>query len=409
MKRPVDNALAGRVEAVNTIWRWLRTGDFPDRLLNGGNPLSLELVYGAVRNRRAIEWVIGKFVRKAPRDKELAALMVGVWQLLFSGIPEYAAIDTTTEAARCVRIPHGFVNAVLRNVLRNRDALRGELAGLPLAVRESHPDEIVARWIRQFGPEEAERICRVDNAPADVVCVSMADGEVPRNDELYTIHPTEPRAVVMRHGRSVVDLPGFGDGEWTVQDVATLSAVDLVDARPGDVVLDACAAPGGKAMQLARRLRGEGRVVAMDLHEDRLARLRENVARLRVADVVDVVCGDAANLPPELAGRGISKILADVPCSNTGVFRRRIDARWRFSEKRLVELAETQFRILDSLSALRPERIVYSTCSLECEEDEAVVERFAKAHPEYEVAKSVKSMPDLTPRDGAYAALLKMR
>jgi 16S rRNA (cytosine967-C5)-methyltransferase len=202
----------------------------------------------------------------------------------------------------------------------------------------------------------------------------------------------------------VTSLPGFADGAFYVQDPSTSVAPALLNPQPGETVLDACAAPGGKAMQLAELMKGQGTLVAMDPAADRLKPLRENVARLKW-DFISVVEGDITKQPP--AAR-FNAILLDVPCTNTGVIRRRPDARWRFSPERLRAACDKQEAILDAAAAcLNPGgRIVYSTCSLELEENEGQVDRWLARHADFRLADSRKLFPPETQTDGAYAALL---
>ncbi len=219
---------------------------------------------------------------------------------------------------------------------------------------------------------------------------------------------------ILPRGVRVTEVPGYREGWFAVQDPATSLAVDLLAPQPGENILDACAAPGGKALDIAARLQGNGLVVALERHTDRLARLRENVARAG-GGLIHVVQGDAAAPEParqELlaAGRGelFDGLLLDVPCSNTGVLRRRPDARWRFSEDRQKKLIETQFRILHGASALvRPGgRLVYSTCSIEPEENEELIKRWLVDRYEYRLVSQRLLLPSVEKTDGAYACLI---
>ena len=413
-----------RIAAASVLTRWLRIGEFPERLMaadTADHAFVTDIVLTAVRRRRALEWVLAKYVRKNPGPQVGAALLAGACQLLYMpDVADHAAVHATVEAVR--HFSHqqaGFANAVLRAVQRDRDALLAELALQPLAVRESHPDELVARWTRTFGPGTAARICSVDNLPASPTLTVLPFTEPARAAALAdriresgaeaSVHPLEPAAIVIGHGTRIADLPGFSEGLFAVQDAAPLAALRLLAPKPGETILDACAAPGGKTLQIAAAVGPGGRVVATDLHEDRLAPLRENIARCGVADRVAVAVRDASasgafdgllqDGPPDA-------ILLDVPCSNTGVLRRRAAARWRFGEKRLAALRRVQSAILANAASLNPGRIVYSTCSLEPEEDEEVVSEFLGDNPGYSLEKSEKLLPDDSPRDGAFAALL---
>ncbi len=417
-----------RFAAATVVARWLKTGDFPERLIADNvrdHAFVTDLVLTTVRRKRAIEWMLDRFVRRNPGPDVRAALLVGACQLLFMpDVADYASLSATVEVVRRLsRHQTGFANAVLRGVQRERDSLLKELAAAPLAIRESHPDDLVARWTAFFGTDETARICAVDNLPADTTLTVLPFTE-PAKAEAFAarlnaegvearVHPLEPAAIVLGHGVRVRELPGFAEGLFAVQDAAPLAALRLLAPQPGETILDACAAPGGKTLQIAASVGETGRVVAADLHEDRLAPLRENIDRCGFADRVGVSVCDAAD-PTALAalfpdGRRPDAVLADVPCSNTGVLRRRADARWRFGEKRLKALHETQLAILEGVASLLPERIVYSTCSLEHEEDEDVVSELLARNAAYRLEKSERLLPDDSPRDGAYAALLRRK
>ena len=415
-----------RLTATTVLARWLKTGDFPERLIANNvrdHAFVTDLVLTAVRRKRSLEWVLDRFVRKNPGSEVRAALLVGACQLLFMpDVADHAAINATVETVRHLsRHQVGFANAVLRGIQRERDALLSEMSAAPLAVRESHPDELVARWTTAFGAEEAARICVVDNLPATPTLTPLPFSDAAKAEALAArlrdagvpahVHPLEPTAIVLGHGVRVHDLPGFDEGLFAVQDAAPLATLRLLAPQPGETILDACAAPGGKTLQIAASVGENGHVVASDLHEDRLAPLRENIARCGFSGRIAVSVCDAAD-PASLAalfpdGQRPDAVLVDVPCSNTGVLRRRADARWRFSEKRLKTLHDTQLAILASVATLGPERIVYSTCSLEKEEDENVVAEFLSKNNAYRLEKGKKLLPDDSPRDGAYAALLR--
>ncbi len=420
-----SSGVDSRVAAAQILARWLASGGFPERLIADDvrdHAFVTDLVLTTVRRRRTLEWVLDRYVGKNPGRETYALLLAGLCQLLFlPDMADYAALHATVEAVRRLSPRQtGFANAVFRNVQRDRDRLRAELAATPLAIRESHPDELVDRWTRFFGAEEAERLCAVDNEPATTTLTILPFTDSSRSGFLLgrfaaagiaaRPHPLEAAALVLGHGVRVPDLPGFHEGLYIVQDAAPLAALRLLAPKAGETILDACAAPGGKTLQLAAAVGPQGHIIATDLHEDRLASLRENVARAGFDGRVTVGACNAAE-PAALTAlfpvRAPDAILVDAPCSNTGVLRRRADARWRFSTKRLDALHRTQTAILGNAAILRPGRIVYSTCSLEPEEDEGVVEDFLAAHPDYRLERSEKLLPDDSPRDGAFAVLLR--
>lgn len=422
-----DDGTLARCDALRILSRWMDTEEFPDRMFGAVPPFRrgfvMDLVYATVRNVRALAFAIDRLVARRPeRTADHAALLLGAAQMLkMRDVAEYAAVSATVDAYKLAAGPRGagFINGVLRNLLRNRPAIEAALAAAPLAVRESHTDEQVARWERNFGAERAAAMCRWDNEPAGVTILTLPGratvseliGRFAEAGVEARAHEGFPdRAVRIPHGSRVDRLPGFETGEFSIQDPATLAAVELLDVRPGMRVLDACAAPGGKSVQIAALLAGRGELVAADCWRDRIDTLRENLARTGFDRIARVrVCDARRAAARDLGGKPFDRILADVPCSNTGVQRRRADARWRFDGERLRILNETQFAILSNLSGLLAPggRLVYSTCSVEPEENDGIIERFLRARPDMRLAARAAHVPPEDGCDGAFAAALE--
>ena len=424
----MDDGVLARIDALKILRDWMDSAEFPDRKMAGVPPFRrgfvMDLVYTVLRNARALDFATAPFVRNEPQAHVMPALLLGACQLIkMDTVAEHAAIHATVEALKTLdgEFPAKFLNAVLRNIQRQRTTVLARLAAAPLAVRESHPDEQIERWEARFGAERAAAICVWDNLPASVTALT-----VPRGPSIAALlasfakagvkaqaHPHFPdEALIIPHGSRVEDLPGFAQGAFSIQDPATLAAVKLLDVRPGQRVLDACAAPGGKTIQIGLRLNGDGLVVAMDCWRDRLPPLEENVARFRLSRIVRTVVGDAKRVTlRDLDGKPFDRILLDAPCSNTGVQRRRADSRWRFSAERLAVLNETQSAILDNAANLLAPggKIVYSTCSLEKEENESIVAQFLQRHKNFRLTKEEFSVPPDKEIDGAYAAALTDR
>lgn len=424
----MNNHESSRAVAAAILCRWIETDDFPDRMLadvKRDRAFVTELVYGSVRRKLTLEYILQKYVHRRPDPPALAALFAGVYQLCFmDDVEEYAAIHETVEAVKSRRRPDavrvaGMVNAVLRNVQRERDALLRNLERQPDDIRLSHPPVLLRRWARQYGERDARLLCEWNNCPPETVLrVETSRVEVPcflqalreKGIEVQP-HPyasSDPFFVLAR-GVGVSSIPGYADGWFTVQDPATSIAVELLDPRPGEEVLDACAAPGGKTAMIASRMEGKGHLIAMDVHDDRLALLDDTVTRMHLRNTV-VVRGDAARGFPQ-RDQQFDAILLDVPCTNTGVLRRRADARWRFSAQRQQRLIKEQERILSAMSAhVRPGgRLVYSTCSLETGENEELVNRWVREHPAFRFVKAKRLFPPKNGTDGAYAARLERK
>lgn len=418
-----------RAVAADMIARWMESGDFPDRMMNrirSDRGFIMEVVYGVVKWKRELEWVLKQCMKHLPGLEVRAHLMVGLYQCLHMDTVEaYAAVNETVDAVKetCGPAEANFVNAVLRRVQREKDLVQSALRDQPAGIRLSHPEILVKRWTAAFGETGAAALCDWNNRRAGVILrvntgrIQMADFR----DRLASAGiRTEPngfdpaRFCNLSGGTGVENIPGYEDGWFMVQDPSTLMAVEMLDPKPQERILDACAAPGGKTVAIAELTGGGFSLTAMDIHADRMNYLNDNLSRMSLS-AVRVIEGDmGACAPggagvPELTGLLFDAILLDVPCMNTGVLRRRADARWRFSLERLAKISETQRMILDGAAqkVRVGGRIVYSTCSLEPEEDEDRVASWLKDHPEFEKVAERKLLPQRDGTDGAYAARLK--
>lgn len=416
-----------RAVAVGILARWLKSGDFPDRMVDEvthDHAFVKELVHSAVKRWRTLEWALGKFTKGQSSARTLPFLLAGSCQLLFMpGVEQYAAVDETVGAcvAELGRKPSGFVNAVLRKIATNRERLLSELAAQPVAVRESYPELIVRRWRRRFGDARTAALCEWSNRPPEVsirvnrrkMSAETLISQMKDLGQLARPHPFAPDScIILPRGVKVHEIPGYTEGAFAVQDPSTTVPVEILDPKPGESVLDACASPGGKTLMIAERMLSPGgaagRLVAMDLRDDRMERLRSNIARMGF-DRIEIVVGDAAGAKNALGGAMFDAVLADVPCSNTGVLNRRPDARWRFSLQRMEGLARTQRAILDGLAdVVKPGgRLVYSNCSIEHEESGGLVAEWVRSRRDFVTASERLLIPPESGTDGAYAVLLK--
>jgi 16S rRNA (cytosine967-C5)-methyltransferase len=296
---------------------------------------------------------------------------------------------------------------VLRRAIREKEALAAALGAAGPSIAHSHPDFLVARWAAQFGDEATQRLLAWNNTPAEVFArantLKVTPGELLRSSPTAEPIPAHPLVLRVRH------LPAswLAEGLCYVQDPSTLVACDLLAPRPGEQVLDMCAAPGGKTTYLAALMQNEGRLIACDLYESRVARLRENLRRLGVRNARALVHDCMTAEPP--AGLGeFDRILVDAPCSNTGVIRRRVDVRWRLTEEDFLRMPAQQLALLRRAAAmLRPGgTLVYSTCSLEPEENDALIEKALSEIPDLRFLESRRVLPFADGVDGAFAAKL---
>ena len=386
-----------RRAAAFVVARWIATHGHLSEMLPDGPDRAFvqDLAYTTVRRFRVLRSILGKLVTKWPKGEMEALLLVGGAQILYMpDVPDFAAVNETVMAAKCCpnKSIAKVVNGVLRNLIRRRDEFESYLKSAPLAERESFPNGIVNRWIERYGEADAEKLCKWHNQPSET---------------WLAYRPGAPEPFVrLERGRKVSDVEGYAEGAFVVQDPATAGAIELLDVRPGMKVLDFCAAPGGKSIQCAWRLGNPGngaRLVSQEVNPARRRRLVENLKRVAL-DWVEVVskAGD---------GELFDRVLADVPCSNTGVLRRRPDARWNWTKEHLAELVKLQSEILVKAAAhVAPGGIiVYSTCSNEHEENEWQIESFLAANPGFEEVKRMVSVPFESGRDGAFACALRRK
>jgi 16S rRNA (cytosine967-C5)-methyltransferase len=336
-------------------------------------------------------------------------------------VEEFAAVHETVEAVKSRRHKDairaaGMINAVLRNIQEEKAAILQNLKKQSDEIRLSHPESLINRWVKQYGERDTLQLCEWNNQPAETILrvepARIAPDEFIKALEVAKIYaephpfPSAETFLILPRGVAVPKVPGYKEGWFTVQDPATSVSVELLDPRPGESVLDACAAPGGKTAMMAGMMEGKGELIAMDVHDDRLDTLQDTIQRTGW-DFVKILKGDAAKGFPEKT-KQFDAILLDVPCLNTGVLRRRVDARWRFTRDRIEMIKKTQRQILNAMSKhVKPGgRMVYSTCSLEVEENEEMVSRWAREHGEFRLVKAKRLFPPKSGTDGAYAALL---
>ncbi|HEX4084529.1 MAG TPA: 16S rRNA (cytosine(967)-C(5))-methyltransferase RsmB [Chthoniobacteraceae bacterium] len=404
---PTANPRAACVEA---LMRWEKGTEFADAVLHAAvdenrfstldRALFMEIFYGVIRFRRTLDFLVSKLREEDIDSRTRQALRIGLYQLLRMRVPQHAAVNETVEVAGRGR---SLVNALLRRFLREEKNLRKHLDMAPLGVRLSHPEVLVDRWTRQFGALDTAALCEWNNHPAEIL-VRVNELKVTMGELMQAGggHPAEAHPLMLKMER--LPISWIVDGLCYVQDPSTLMACEMLAPRPGERVLDACAAPGGKTSYLAQMMRNEGSIVACDVSAERLVRMRENLARLSVTNV-EVRKADWLK-PPAGEREKYDRILLDAPCSNTGVIRRRIDVRWRLNGEDFAKMPEMQMGLLKNLSArLKPGgSLVYSTCSMEPEENEEIVRRMAREVPELKFQESRRTLPFRDKVDGAFAA-----
>ena len=373
--------------------------------------LAVEIAYGVLRRLATIDWrlrpVLQKPLGRLPIVVQML-LRVGAYQLLFlDRVPSSAAVSESvnlakTQSGNLKRDWSGFVNAVLRALIRESSPPWPSVekdAAQALAVRHSVPEWLCRRWLDRWGLDRAQTACeQTSGIPPLTLRINRL--QISRDEFLSRLREAglkakaariSPVGVTLEEGVSIPILPGFAGGQFYVEDEAAQLIPPLLSVQPGEVVLDTCAAPGGKTTHLAELMKDTGQIYAMDRNQARLELLDANRRRLRHMSIVPIV-GDVRD--PKALSRIVGRhrlakfdrILIDAPCSGLGVLRRHPDAKWRKSSEQFERHHALQIQILESSAlCLRPGGVlVYSTCSTEAEENEGVIDQFLRSHADFQ-------------------------
>jgi 16S rRNA (cytosine967-C5)-methyltransferase len=417
--------------------------DHRHQLSSADRALAVDVASGVVRRGRTLDVLIESRMSRPRHNVEpdlWRMLRLGAYQLVFARTPDHAAVDSTVDLCRALDRDRwtGFVNGVLRNIGRllsevpcnspsstSLPTTAGQWRTLneavfadPLTHRAQYfadafslPMFLATRWCDRMNDSDLITACfqsvtppsttlRVNSLRATAADVLQAFTVVGCKASLGHLEGS----IHLDQAVKLESLPGYAEGLWSVQDEAAMSASSLLAPQPGEQILDMCAAPGGKTTHLAELSRDQAMITACDVATGRLQRVLENAARLQLKSIHPQVIGKDGNSLPD---GPFDAVLADVPCSNTGVLNRRPEARWRSDEQALRELVILQTRLLlQACERVRPGgRVVYSTCSLEPEENRGVVDAVLTAMKDWRLEREILHLPG-QPADGAYQALL---
>jgi 16S rRNA (cytosine967-C5)-methyltransferase len=405
--------------ALEILCRVETAGAFADQLISSmasGRGLSAqeraflrELAYGVLRWRNRLDWMLEQCSARplealTPRVRNL--LRLGAYQLsMMERIPAYAAVSETVRLAK--QVEHAgvaaFVNAVLRAVARQHGAMSPPQAAQDLlgylSITLSHPRWLVERWLARYGAPRTVAMCEANNRLPRLVVRANRLRATPAQllealiGEGCQAEPCRfaPDGVLLRAHPALDQLAAYRRGWFTVQDEAAMLCASLLAPQPGERVLDACAAPGGKATYLAELMGDQGEVLCLDQSPRRLRLVAENAARLGLKSLV-CMPGDATS---NVFERPFDRILVDAPCSGFGVLRRHPDAKWRKGVELIEAMARQQRAMLDWLSRfLKPRGVMlYVTCSTEPEENQQVIHGFLRQHPDFQLEAIADALP----------------
>lgn len=452
--------------AARILSQRLNSGEFTENLLETAlatarlapvdRALCHELVCGVVRWQATLDCLIARKTDPARQQRPALKnlLRLGLYQIFWlDRIPPHAAVHETVELAKHsgYGAQAGFINAVLRNYLREADEIKKILADMKIsqpALGWSHPEWLVEKWRKQFGNENTRKLLEWNNIPpktyarantlkfcssrreeAQAALLELAQGSLIQKEPLENVGALLTRwreenieydfltrdwtgenlVFELKSHPSLSRLHSFQDGWFYVQDPSTLLAPVMLGAQPGETVLDLCAAPGGKTTFIGQLMNNQGKIVASDLDPNRLKLVKENCKRLGVTCVEFPNPNFSQSLLASAATEKFDRILVDAPCSNTGVLRRRVDLRWRIQGAEIERLRSTQLELLkQAATMLAPSGVlVYSTCSLEPEENGEVVKAFIADHSNFKLESERQLLPFADGVDGAYVARLK--
>ncbi len=375
-----------------------------------------ELTHGVIRWKTRLDFIIEYFCKNkfAMQDPNIRnALRVALYQILFlSKIPHAAAVNEAVEFVKKIRGQKAanLVNAVLRNIIRNINKLPtpdSEADPIQyLSIMYAHPSWIVKRWVERYGLYETEQLLAANNERPTIVV--RANSLKTNAEELaklfdergikYSRSKYLDNFLKVGHLSGIYNLDLFAQGYFSVQDESAGLVVKLLDPKPGEKVIDLCSAPGGKTTFIAEMMKNEGKIIAVDKYEHRLNLVKQSCERLGITNV-EFIAEDATTLSVEPA----NKVLVDAPCSGLGVIQKKPDIKWQRELTDIKNLAKTQIELLETAEKLVKEGgvIVYSTCTIEPEENIEVVKAFIERHPEFEIEDARNYLPaDVVNSDG---------
>ena len=396
--------LTEREEAYRVLLLWLKDGSFIKE--SGLSPFAMELALGVCRRHLYLEYFVKSLTKKLPSLEARVILEMGLFQMFFMDVPDYAAINDSVELAKSANLGEStarLVNAVLRTARRQGEPALPPQRVRRVSVENSVPEWLVRRWFDVYGGDRAEALAKATlERPTEWIRVNLQKTSAPVLAEkigitgasiLYDRFIEIPRDVGVK---LLLALPEFVKGEFSFQNPSAFEVVKLLDLKPGLKVWDACAAPGGKTALMAE-MDGSLEILASDSSASRLEKMQDLMNRLGLTniktEVIDLAPAQAPATSPQQSSlvsclsseAKFDRILLDVPCSNMGVIARRPESVYRMTPESINEVAELQFRILENAStALAPGgRLVYATCSPDPTETTRVIARFVKAHPEF--------------------------
>ncbi|WP_082865765.1 16S rRNA (cytosine(967)-C(5))-methyltransferase RsmB [Paenibacillus crassostreae] len=410
-----NHTVTARELALDVLTKVEQEGAYSNLQLNAGLQkaaliredvaLTTELVYGTIARLNTLDYFLRRYVAKGldklqPWVRNL--LRMSLYQLMYlDRIPPHAVVNEAVNIAKSKGHQgiSGMVNGVLRSILRSKEELvipEGLTPAERIALQHSHPKWLVKRWITQYGEQAAEEICIANNTPPSIsvrvnttmisrekLMKVMAEQGIEAMPSSLTLE-----GILIKSGGNMALTDWYRDGLLSVQDESSMLVAEAVGPMPGMRILDCCAAPGGKTAHMAELMKDDGHIIANDMYPHKEKLIREQAERLGLSSIETVV-GDALNLSEAYSESSFDRILLDAPCSGLGVIRRKPDLKWAKKPADIEGIATLQYELLEKISPLLRVGgiLVYSTCTIEPQENEEMVRRFLENHPQYGLAE----------------------
>ncbi len=421
-----------RYNAVKLLNRYDRSDSYIDKLLarelkneslsHQDKALMNEIINGVIRWRAKLDWILTGFYHgdyQKCLNLVKNAMRIAVYQMLFlNRIPIPAAINESVEIVKVIQGDKtaAIINGALRNIARNLENIRyperGDDEVYFISVIFSHPKWMTKRWIERFGLREAEKLLEVNNErPYVPIRINTLKSNIKEIKSIFDAHKVAYRICKYNENSILLDSPKydisaselFRTGKITIQDPAATLAATLANPKLDDYVIDICAAPGGKSFILAELMQNKGKILALDKHESKLRFIVEGAERLGI-DIIKTDTGDASEYSTETLA---DIVLADVPCSGLGTIAKKPDIKWKREQEDIPKLASLQYQILSNASKLvKPGgAVIYSTCTIEPEENEDIINRFLSENQNFSIENAEKFISPELCQDGFYYSL----
>ncbi|MCL1809311.1 MAG: 16S rRNA (cytosine(967)-C(5))-methyltransferase RsmB [Clostridiales bacterium] len=383
-----------------------------------------ELVYGVLENKMLLDYMIDRTVPDGGaklKTSDRIVLRMGIYQLEhMKSVPEYAAVNESVELAkRFCRGREGFINANLRAFIKGKYAIslpdRSEDEVRYLSVKYSYEPWIVELWLGQYNADFTEELLKAGNAAPDLV-VRANSLKTTSEDMIQSLEANGcvvekgtlcDDAIHVKKGSAIIDNKLYKRGMYSIQDEASMFVAAMLDPKPGDTVMDVCAAPGGKSMAIAERMGNDGRVVASDVYIRKLGLINKEAARLGIS-IVETRTWDATRVDSEMVEKA-DKVLVDAPCTGLGTIRRKPEIKYKKRTADIDSLPTKQLQILSASSKyVKPGgTLIYSTCTINPNENQKVTGEFIKRNPSFAKEEAIQLMPNVNGTDGFF--ICKMR